>query len=54
MKKKCLMKLVSDKEGRFIKRINRFLGEVQINRSKHILVHLHDSGRLKEILTGQI
>lgn len=45
MKKRFVMKLVSDKEGRFIRRTNRFLGEVDINKSKRILVCIYYSRR---------
>ncbi len=38
-----------DKEGKFIKRNNRFVGEVEIEGLCH-LVHIHDPGRLKELL----
>ena len=36
-------------EGVFLKRINRFLTEIEIN-SGIVQAHLHDSGRLKELL----
>ena len=35
--------------GRFIERLNRFVGLVEIDGVKH-LVHIHDPGRLKELL----
>lgn len=44
-----LMDISFDKEGVFIDRPNRFLGVVDIN-GERVKVHIHDPGRLKEIL----
>ena len=35
--------------GAFIRRLNRFLAEIYVEE-KRVLAHLHDSGRLKELL----
>ena len=44
-----LLKLKADYEGIFIERINKFLGKVKIS-DKEEFVHIHDPGRLKELL----
>ncbi|NLK62955.1 MAG: DNA/RNA nuclease SfsA [Fusobacteria bacterium] len=44
-----LIEIKYDYEGKFINRINRYVGEVLINGEVE-LVHVHDPGRLKELL----
>ena len=46
---KVIMNIEPDAEGIFLERINRFLGKVKYN-GKDILVHIHDPGRLEELL----
>lgn len=38
-----------DKKGVFLNRINRFVGEIEIN-DEVVNCHIHDSGRIKELL----
>ncbi len=45
-----IVEIPYDIEGKFIERKNRFLGEVEINGSKRVAVHVRDPGRLEEIL----
>lgn len=40
-------------KGLFLKRLNRFVAEVEINKEKH-LVHVADPGRMKELLVPKI
>lgn len=44
-----ILNIETDFQGIFIKRPNRFLGIVQIN-NEQVQVHVHDPGRLKELL----
>ncbi len=46
---KVILEIPYDAKGIFIKRLNRFLGEVEIQGEK-CLVHIHDPGRLEELL----
>ena len=51
--RKTVLKLKKDAEAVFIKRINRFLATVNIinpYEEKNVMVHVHDPGRLKELL----
>jgi sugar fermentation stimulation protein A len=48
-KGKVVFNIVPDAKGIFLKRINRFLGEVIINGERE-LAHIHDPGRLEELL----
>ncbi len=45
-----LMRIVPDAEGTFVSRPNRFLGIVDINGVGEQEVHVHDPGRLRELL----
>ena len=49
-----IIRIPYDTEAIFLKRLNRFLGTVRIveqnGREKELLVHIHDPGRLKELL----
>lgn len=45
-----IYKIKIDAKGNFIERKNRFTVEAKINKNENILAHLHDSGRLKELL----
>ncbi|MBP9479453.1 MAG: DNA/RNA nuclease SfsA [Sebaldella sp.] len=47
--KKMLLEITHDEIGEFLSRPNRYLAEVKIN-DKVELVHVHDPGRLKELL----
>ena len=47
--KKLLFEIKHDKTGKFISRPNRYLAEVEIDGNVE-LVHVHDPGRLKELL----
>ena len=47
--KELLLEIKHDETGKFISRPNRYLAEVEIN-GKIELVHVHDPGRLKELL----
>ncbi len=44
-----LYPIISEKKGIFLKRLNRFVGIVEIDELCH-RVHIHDPGRLKELL----
>ncbi len=45
------MKVQYDIEGIFIRRINKFLGEVKIGNRKE-LIHIHDPGRIEHLKKG--
>ncbi len=48
-----ILQIPKDAEGIFVKRENRFLGIVDIvspYKEKNVFVHIHDSGRLKDLL----
>ncbi len=45
-----LIKIPHDLRGRFVRRLNRFVGEVKTAPGRIELVHIHDPGRLTEIL----
>ena len=47
--KEILLEIKHDKTGKFISRPNRYLAEVEIDGNIE-LVHVHDPGRLKELL----
>jgi len=44
-----LLEIKADSEGIFLERINKFLGKVKISEREEF-VHIHDPGRLKELL----
>ena len=46
---KVILNIAPDGEGIFLERINRFLGKVKYD-GKEVLVHIHDPGRLEELL----
>lgn len=39
-----------DEEGKFLERPNRFICEVEISDGRKVVAHVHDSGRIKELL----
>ncbi|MGB9769701.1 MULTISPECIES: DNA/RNA nuclease SfsA [Caldisericum] len=47
--KKQLFEIITDFEGTFIERLNKFLGVVEVN-GKSVLAHIHDPGRLEGLL----
>ena len=47
--KEILLEIKHDETGKFMSRPNRYLAEVEINGNVE-LVHVHDPGRLKELL----
>lgn len=48
-----LLEIKHDETGRFISRPNRYLAEIEINGNIE-LVHVHDPGRLKELLLENV
>jgi len=46
-----LLNLPADREGRFVERVNRFLIRVRLSPGEWVEVHLHDPGRLPDLLT---
>ncbi len=46
---KVIFSIPGDAQGTFIRRLNRFLGEVLLEGNR-VLVHIHDPGRLEELL----
>ncbi len=47
--KSRVLEIEADSEGTFIERLNRFVARIEINGNEE-LVHVHDPGRLKELL----
>jgi len=47
--KEAIFTIVGDVKGIFIERINKFVGKVEVD-NKTILAHIHDPGRLKNLL----
>ncbi len=47
---KVLYKLRTDEEGTFLERPNRFISKVKLKSGEVVVAHVHDSGRLKELL----
>lgn len=47
---KVLYKLRTDQEGTFLERPNRFISRVELDSGEEVVAHVHDSGRLKELL----
>ncbi len=45
-----LLKIKTDESGIFLERPNRFLGRVKLRNNKIVYAHIHDPGRLKELL----
>ncbi|MGL5123804.1 MAG: DNA/RNA nuclease SfsA [Fusobacteriaceae bacterium] len=50
MNKKFIYKIDIDEEGIFLERPNRFIAKVKLKTGQEIIAHVHDSGRLKELL----
>ena len=48
-----ILKVPYDTEGTFIRRINKFLGEVKIGNRKE-LIHIHDPGRIEHLKKGVV
>ncbi len=46
-----LLSIPYDVQGEFIERVNRFLGKIKV-KDTVIYAHIHDPGRLKELLYG--
>ena len=49
-KEKAILKIDIDKIGKFIERPNRFIAHVKIDETTEVIAHVHDSGRIKELL----
>jgi sugar fermentation stimulation protein A len=47
---KELYKIQIDKEGVFLERPNRFIAHIRLDSGSEEIVHVHDSGRIKELL----
>lgn len=47
---KLLYEIEISTEGTFLERPNRFIGEVQLPGGQKVTAHVHDSGRLRELL----
>ena len=47
--KEVLLEIAHDETGEFISRPNRYLAEIKM-KNQIELVHVHDPGRLKELL----
>lgn len=47
---KKVFEIGETEEGFFLERPNRFLAKVRLKSREEILVHVHDSGRIKELL----
>jgi sugar fermentation stimulation protein A len=47
---KELYKIQIDEEGTFLERPNRFIAHVRLDSGSEEIVHVHDSGRIKELL----
>ncbi len=48
--KKEVYSIDIDEEGKFLERPNRFICEVEISDGRKVIAHVHDSGRIKELL----
>lgn len=48
--KKEIYSIQIDEEAKFISRPNRFICEAQLKNSEVVTAHVHDSGRIKELL----
>lgn len=47
---KKIFEIGETEEGIFLERPNRFLAKVRLKSKEEVLVHVHDSGRIKELL----
>ena len=47
---KLIYKVNIDEIGKFIDRPNRFTASLELNNNEIITAHVHDSGRIKELL----
>ena len=50
LNKKLIYKIDIDEEGFFLERPNRFIAKVKLDTGEEVISHVHDSGRLKELL----
>lgn len=47
---KLIYKIGIDTTGKFLERPNRFIAKVELKDQKEVICHVHDSGRIKELL----
>lgn len=47
---KLIYEIEIDEEGKFLERPNRFIAKVKLKNNEEVIAHVHDSGRIKELL----
>ena len=49
-KGKLIYEIGIDKRGKFVERPNRFVADIKLENDNIVTCHVHDSGRIRELL----